>query len=588
MLEDAAQCEQLQAALRASEDARHQLELEVDRQKALVKQLQEALHHSQAAREALMSQLELLKEAQSAQHSNGRSIQLQTVSLAKFMEPEPVAPSPGLLADPSPPARTYRHDSHLLGSEQFTDGCILEQLMDERYQLPLSATNAQLAARGPDFSLLAAHLSRCPWESTEALHDRVQEGLAAQTAMLAPLNAHLQLHAAQMVRALVHAAETYLSRASHVAQDTSVPAVVLTGKCGTYRPTRLLGKGSAGVVYACEQLSVTPTAEQLDASVSADCLTESWVKEEGSSRSAKHATSQGRELVLKRVKESVVLSAEHEYNIGTQLSTWRGKKYIVPYLDRCYESPTKLWLVEQRVKPHAGKVDFVDYLKSGFFQDPAQQQHTRSLVRQLLKGLRHVAHQGVILRDVKPDNVLVCYHAQTGTFEAQWADYGLAVNVYNLRRPSAFQTGEDLFKDLLGWWYDTQKIVPRPKWKARRPPEQCYRLEAPTSAYDLYMLAILFCCMGTGIDIPHIDKESEKTKLEAVLGVSLPENYLEEFEMGSALELQMYSDAFLACFERTFGHHFGRNLFRWTKSMLHKCPSERPCIERIVESLFLD
>ena len=37
------------------------------------------------------------------------------------------------------------------------------------------------------------------------------------------------------------------------------------------------------------------------------------------------------------------------YNIGTQLSTWRGKKYIVPYLDRCYESPTKLWLV--RVRP---------------------------------------------------------------------------------------------------------------------------------------------------------------------------------------------------------------------------------------------
>ena len=252
MFEDAAQCEQLQTALRSSEDARRQLQLEVDRQKALVKQLEEALRHSQADCQALRAQM--------ANGSCPTQCQVETVGLGELAGPSEDGQEQ--LGDPGTPCGTCCHDLHLLGSEQFTDRCILKQLMDEAYQLPLSSTNPQLAAQGPDFMLLAAHLSQCPWESTEALHDRVREGLAAQTAMDVCLNAHLQQHTAQMVEALVQAAECYLDRASHAAQDTSVPDVVLTGECGTYRPTEMLGKGSASVVYACEQLSASPVARQ--------------------------------------------------------------------------------------------------------------------------------------------------------------------------------------------------------------------------------------------------------------------------------------------------------------------------------------
>ena len=52
-----------------------------------------------------------------------------------------------------------------------------------------------------------------------------------------------------------------------------------------------------------------------------------------------------------------------------------------------------------------------------------------------------------------------------------------AHRIHTCRNPRPRPSGEALFKDLLGWWYDTQKVVPRPKWKGRRPPEQGYRLE---------------------------------------------------------------------------------------------------------------
>jgi len=36
--------------------------------------------------------------------------------------------------------------------------------------------------------------------------------------------------------------------------------------------------------------------------------------------------------------------------------------------------------------------------------------------------------------------------------------------------------------------YDACKLVPRPKWKARRPPEQAYT----SSQYDIYMFVFVY------------------------------------------------------------------------------------------------
>ena len=40
-------------------------------------------------------------------------------------------------------------------------------------------------------------------------------------------------------------------------------------------------------------------------------------------------------------------------------------------------------------------------------QEDGNQVHAQQMVLQLLKGLHHINEKGILLRDVKPDNVLV-------------------------------------------------------------------------------------------------------------------------------------------------------------------------------------
>ena len=99
-------------------------------------------------------------------------------------------------------------------------------------------------------------------------------------------------------------------------------------------------------------------------------------------------------------------------------------------------------------------------------------------------------------------------------FDARWSDFGLAVvldrdmGLGGSWRPLTEVTWMGLKEQVVKWWYCTQKLVPRPKWAHRRPPENCFLSpkRADLSAYDTYMLGIIFVSMATGVDWPHIEK----------------------------------------------------------------------------------
>eukprot|EP00854_Cymbomonas_tetramitiformis_P009970 gene9970-11806_t len=154
-------------------------------------------------------------------------------------------------------------------------------------------------------------------------------------------------------------------------------------------------------------------------------------------------------------------------------------RYCIACVDRIEETPEKLWLVLRRVVPSQYGVDLTEYIKADFFKDSSNMHHAQQLVLQLLAGIQHISDRGVSLRDVKPDNVLIDYDTTTHVYTARWTDFGLAVdlsdNGTHLRHPSIEARGEELQKLLVGWWYDAQKQVPKPKWTSRCPPEKSYQ-----------------------------------------------------------------------------------------------------------------
>jgi serine/threonine protein kinase len=89
------------------------------------------------------------------------------------------------------------------------------------------------------------------------------------------------------------------------------------------------------------------------------------------------------------------------------------------------------------------------------------------MVLHMLQGLRHIGKKHVLVRNIKPDNVLVEHVVGLGSskrerFIPRFSDFGLSVDVsaggQNLRRPVDGTQGAELVGQLVGWWYDTQKV----------------------------------------------------------------------------------------------------------------------------------
>lgn len=114
----------------------------------------------------------------------------------------------------------------------------------------------------------------------------------------------------------------------------------------------------------------------------------------------------------------------------------------------------------------------------------------------------------------------------------------------------------------MGWWYDTQKNVPNPKWGGRAPPERQFHglAEGVAGAFDVYMVGLVFCCMAFGVDFPHIDRPSVKLQVEQRLKMKMVDNYLSTFELGATL--RTHPGPFVEAFRVTFGTEFGSALLR--------------------------
>lgn len=105
-----------------------------------------------------------------------------------------------------------------------------------------------------------------------------------------------------------------------------------------------------------------------------------------------------------------------------------------------------------------------------FTQVAGHDAHASAMVLHLLQGLRHIGKKQVLVRNVKPDNVLVEHVLGLGSskrerFIPRFSDFGLSVDVSgggdSLRRPVEGAKGTELVGQLVGWWYDTQKVSPQ-------------------------------------------------------------------------------------------------------------------------------
>jgi len=481
----------------------------------------------------------------------------------------------------------------LLGSAKFSDEAILEQICSDVYQLPLSLHNVPgLLKLGPCYVNIAkAGLGylRGPDATANGLAKTLTTALTAQTE-LGGLLQHLCANEETFFNAMRVIAESYLDRGSPAATEEK-PAkpvryhsdIVLKGEAGIYRPGKFIAEGSAGRVYAA--CAVNKASKWRAAS--------SKLKKGDSGLIQLVKSVKTDELVLKAVKPTQKDSAVNEYRIAQKVATDGGSKYCVAYLDKIEDDDGNLWLVLARVHASDYGIDLTDYITGGFFQDPSHVAHAQAVVVQLLEGLAHIAAKGVCMRDVKPDNVLVAFQKAAGdepdTYTARWTDFGLGVDLsekgVHLRRPTNDAVAEDLESQLVGWWYDTQKLVPKPKWRARSPPEQCYQAidGSAMPAYDMYMTGIIFCCMAFGIDFPHLNSKRTKLKTEEALEITLPDDYLHSFELGEVM--RQHRLRFFEKFEASFGGSFGAALATYTERMLARSPAARPRPEEVLQGL---
>jgi len=299
-----------------------------------------------------------------------------------------------------------------------------------------------------------------------------------------------------------------------------------------------------------------------------------------------------REVVLKQINETQKDSAIIEYNIAQKLLFESGdfSKTLMQYMDLIYESPSKIWLVLEKIRGTEYGLDLTQYLSNGFFQAPGEafRSHARHVACDLILGLRHIAYSRVILRDLKADNVLINYDPWTDTYQAKWTDFGLAVDLDAIRRPLEGSSPEQVKVGLIGFWYDTQKLVPRPKWVRRRPPENCFKIcDKNLASYDIYMLGVVFRSAATGIDWAHIEKKEILQKAEALFGPEFAgktESEVLKWDIGKAVHGPLRSIV-QDCFKNSFGAKFGEALFDHTLRMLEEDWNKRPTPQQVYDDI---
>mmetsp|Transcript_14937 Transcript_14937/g.29049 ORF Transcript_14937/g.29049 Transcript_14937/m.29049 type:complete len:517 (-) Transcript_14937:284-1834(-) len=459
---------------------------------------------------------------------------------------------------------------HVFGSEHFSDKVILQQLADTKFQTKLEEHNwERLFELGPCYASIAE----------EMLRGRSIEEVLRSDPHLGPEIRQLLLeNVPALTKAMCIIAESYLgrdlkksdSRAKNASKD--VPRVQLRGQSTgkLYAPVKFIARGSAGAVYTAVRVSEEGTDRI------ADVLHQAMKNSDGPSTTGlrdrlKAAVSMQlqRQLALKQVEPTQRSSAINEYRIASILAENDKDQTCVTYLDRLDESPQRLWLLLRRISPSPYGIDLAEYIEHQFFETglPVYQEIAQLVVLQLLQGIDYISSRGIVMRDVKPDNVLMDYGVSMDEkiqMVARWSDFGLSIDMgrmldgaglrspLNVQKLEADASGaaqpprdtdaanlneEALTDALVAFWYDTQKLVPKPKWTARRPPEHCFQdpTRVHVSSYDLYMMGIIIVSMALGIDVPHIDRPSVKAKFEKITSIELPNDYLHTFELGQSL-----------------------------------------------------
>jgi len=321
-------------------------------------------------------------------------------------------------------------------SKTFSDAAILKQLSSLEHQVELSKHQGALAQR-------LAELGPCVVSVARLLLERK---VVSRQQAVAVCKVHLEESgslpkaaawcAEGILDGLRDAAESYLARSTPPdwgdgrldvddSSSTSSLGLVSAETGQRYRPVKFLAKGSAGVVYA-----------------DADS-----------------------KLALKRIFPTQRESAENEFRVARRLA---GASNCLPIIDRLCDANGTLWLVMPRVhmrNPIIG-VDLCEYIIAGYFASHSLQ--ACQVVVQLLRGLYDISFRNIILRDVKPDNILVDFTG-AGEICAMWSDFGLAVDlgeglctVRALRGP--FNDNDLARKDTLGFWLVAAFFYPtRPK-----------------------------------------------------------------------------------------------------------------------------
>ena len=480
-------------------------------------------------------------------------------------------------------------------SGTFADADVWRQVAAETHQVLVRehAWAAAVERLGPCLVSLARDVAgRRPATRAEAV-GIVQQLVADATTTWARLVRESADAAEAVLDGLLLAAASYLARSADRVKpswaaaspsettSTSEHESISLDK-GAVFPTRVLAVGSAGVVYAARDAKAVPGSVET--------------------------------LVAKRVYPTQRESALNEAAIAAVVSSPYTLPVRVMYADDTTSDTgsssreENVWLVLPRVFPTKNHgVDLREFITSGFFQQREHAAHARTIVVQLLRGLEHIARAGVVMRDVKPDNVLVrrvlkatpeSGFAAVDTYEAVWTDFGLAVHVggedgSSLRslEKAAQRNNAISAHDVLSWWYDAIKLVPRPKWRFRRPPERAFRMPphaaSSLGAFDLYMAGIIIASIVVGEDLPHLDLPAPKAKLQQVLGCGeLPPDYLDTLELGALL--RSHRDAFQKACVATFASDaFGKEACSCTLEMLNVDPAVRPTPSNVAMRLEL-
>jgi len=495
------------------------------------------------------------------------------------------------------------NNSHVFKSKNFSDRQILVQLCSDAHSTKLSLHQwPELDAMGPCFSTLAAHMLK---------GNSFEVALNKQTWLDERVKKLLLSRQQVVLKAMCEIAESYLDRGlkkqnKEKTATKDVPNVLLNGSKGKkYRPVKFIARGSAGAVFTAVRVA---EEDNKLLSVIGGLTGGEKSKKKGSILGGKLKAAVNvqlqRQLALKQIEPTQKSSAENEYRIASILAAGDTDLHCVAYLDRADEDDDHLWLLLRRINPSPFGIDLAEYIQCQYFQTGTEIYHkyAQSIVQKLLLGLDYIGSCGICMRDVKPDNVLVEHDTNLEGEEkvlARWSDFGLSVDLgkgldgSGLRGPmqhiiageAETVSDKDLLESIVGFWYDTQKLVPRPKWVGRRPPEKTYinPSKAHVSSYDTYMIGIIFASMAIGIDIPHIDKASTRSAFESKLQIKLPKDYLKTLELGAFLRTNR--EKVMPCFKHSFGEAFGESLLSETIEMLNVEPAKRPqpkeCFDRL-------